>query len=37
MPDSPQTILVQPKQSLSRDNFTRQLRVRSLFDTYLPT
>ena len=36
MPDSPQTILVQPKQSLSKDNFNKQLRIRSLFDTYLP-
>jgi beta-mannosidase len=36
-PDAPQTILVQPKQSLSKENFIQQLRVRSLFDTYLPT
>ena len=34
MPDSPQTILVQPKQSLSKDDFVKELRVRSLFDTY---
>jgi len=36
LPDTQQTILVQPKKSLSKDNFTKQLRVRSLFDTYLP-
>lgn len=29
-------VLVQPKTDLSRDEFARQLRVRSLFDTYLP-
>ncbi|MGH7975964.1 MAG: glycoside hydrolase family 2 protein, partial [Limisphaerales bacterium] len=36
MPDSSQTILVQPKQSLSKADFVQQLQVRSLFDTYLP-
>lgn len=35
MPDAPQTILVQPKSSLTKDEFTQQLRVRSLFDTYV--
>jgi beta-mannosidase len=34
LPDTPQTIRVQPEQSLSRDNFVKELRVRSLFDTY---
>ncbi|HTR43569.1 MAG TPA: glycoside hydrolase family 2 protein [Pseudomonadales bacterium] len=34
IPASPQTILVQPKQSLSKDDFVKELRVRSLFDTY---
>jgi beta-mannosidase len=33
-PDSSQMILVQPKQSLSKDDFVKELRVRSLFDTY---
>ena len=36
MPGSPQTILVQPKQRLSKDDFMKELKVRSLFDTYLP-
>jgi beta-mannosidase len=36
-PDASQTILVQPKKLLSKDNFVQQLQVRSLFDTYLPT
>jgi beta-mannosidase len=36
LPGAPQTILVQPKQSLGKDAFVRQLQVRSLFDTYLP-
>jgi beta-mannosidase len=36
-PGAPQTILVQPKQPLGKDDFIRQLQVRSLFDTYLPT
>jgi beta-mannosidase len=35
-PDSPQTILVRPNQSLSKDDFVKELRVRSLFDTYVP-
>jgi len=34
LPDTPQTIRVQPEQSLSKDNFVKELRVRSLFDTY---
>jgi beta-mannosidase len=34
LPDKPQTIRVQPEQSLSKDNFVKELRVRSLFDTY---
>ncbi|HUA39032.1 MAG TPA: glycoside hydrolase family 2 protein [Candidatus Sulfopaludibacter sp.] len=34
-PGSPQTILVQPKQSLNKDDCVKELRVRSLFDTYL--
>ena len=34
IPASPQTILVQPKQSLSKHDFVEELRVRSLFDTY---
>jgi beta-mannosidase len=36
-PEAPQKILVQPKSSLTKDDFTQQLRVRSLFDTYLAT
>ncbi|HEV2331386.1 MAG TPA: glycoside hydrolase family 2 protein [Verrucomicrobiae bacterium] len=36
-PDAPQKILVQPKSSLTKDDFTQQLRVRSLFNTYLAT
>jgi len=34
LPETPQTIRVQPEQSLSKDNFVKELRVRSLFDTY---
>ena len=34
-PDAPKFFLVQPKQSLSQDNFIQQMQVRSLFDTYL--
>jgi beta-mannosidase len=34
-PDAPQKILVQPKSSLTKNDFMQQLRVRSLFDTYL--
>ena len=34
IPDSPQTILVQPQKPLSKDDFVKGLRVRSLFDTY---
>jgi beta-mannosidase len=34
VPDVPQTILVRPKQPLSKEDFVKQLRVRSLFDTY---
>ena len=34
LPDTPRTIQVQPEQSLSKDNFVKELRVRSLFDTY---
>ncbi len=33
-PDSPRTILVQPGRRLNKDDFTKALRVRSLFDTY---
>jgi hypothetical protein len=36
-PDAPQKILVQPKTSLTKDDFAQQLRVRSLFDTYVGT
>jgi beta-mannosidase len=36
-PLEPQTLLVQPKQPLSKDDFIKQLQVRSLFDTYLLT
>jgi beta-mannosidase len=36
-PDAPRKILVRPKSSLSGDDFARQLRVRSLFDTYSAT
>jgi beta-mannosidase len=35
-PNAPQTILVRPVQRLSKDGFTKVLRIRSLFDTYLP-
>jgi beta-mannosidase len=35
-PDSPRTISVLPAQQLSKDDFAKALRVRSLFDTYLP-
>ena len=35
-PGIPQKILVQPWSQLSKDDFVRQLQVRSLFDTYLP-
>jgi beta-mannosidase len=34
VPGTPQTIRVQPKQPLSKDDFVKELRVRSLFDTY---
>lgn len=37
LPDSPQRILVQPKTRLSLEDFNRQLSVRSLFDTSLPS
>jgi beta-mannosidase len=33
-PEAPQKVLVRPKQSLARDEFMKELRVRSLFDTY---
>ena len=36
MPTEPKKILVQPWAGLSKDDFTKQLQVRSLFDTYLP-
>lgn len=36
MPGAPQTILVQPGSRLTKDEFIQQLRVRSLFDTYIP-
>ena len=35
MPGAPQKILVQPKSPLTKDEFIQQLRLRSLFDTYL--
>jgi len=35
-PDSPKTISIQPARQLSKDYFATALRVRSLFDTYLP-
>lgn len=34
LPGAAQKILVQPWQKLSKDDFVRQLRIRSLFDTY---
>jgi hypothetical protein len=34
VPDAPQTILVRTKQPLSKDDFAKELRARSLFDTY---
>jgi beta-mannosidase len=34
LPDAPQTILVRPKQPLSKGDFAKELLVRSLFDTY---
>lgn len=37
LPNTPQTILVQPKEPLSKGIFIAQLQVRSLFDTYLLT
>jgi len=36
MPDAPQTVLVQPRQRMSRETFLGELQVRSLYDTYLP-
>ena len=36
MPDAPQTILVEPKQPMSRKAFLSELQVRSLYDTYSP-
>ncbi|NOS68585.1 MAG: hypothetical protein HOP33_01465 [Verrucomicrobia bacterium] len=36
MPDVPQTVLVQPKEPISREVFLGELQVRSLFDTYSP-
>jgi beta-galactosidase/beta-glucuronidase len=36
MPSAPQTILVQPKQLMSREAFLGELQVRSLYDTYSP-
>lgn len=35
-PGGAQKILVQPRAQLGKDDFVQQLRVRSLFDTYLP-
>jgi beta-mannosidase len=35
-PDAPKKILVKPWTGLSKDDFVKQLQVRSLFDTYLP-
>jgi hypothetical protein len=34
MPGAPQLIRVQPKLALSKEEFVKELRVRSLFDTY---
>ena len=34
MPDSPRTIFVEPASPLSKDDFSKQLLVRSLFNTY---
>jgi beta-mannosidase len=36
LPDKPQSILVQPKSTMSLEVFLKNLQVRSLFDTYLP-
>jgi beta-mannosidase len=36
LPDAPQRILVQPEKPMSREEFTKELRVRSLFDTCEP-
>jgi hypothetical protein len=33
----PHKILVKPVASLTKDDFVKQLQVRSLFDTYLPS
>jgi beta-mannosidase len=35
IPHAPQKILIQPKSSLTKDDFVKELRIRSLFDTYL--
>jgi beta-mannosidase len=37
IPGTPRKILVQPWTQLGKDDFVRQLQVRSLFDTYLPS
>jgi beta-galactosidase/beta-glucuronidase len=36
MPEATQKILVRPRTPLGKDDFVRQLQVRSLFDTYSP-
>jgi hypothetical protein len=36
LPAKPQSILVQPKSTMSLEVFLKNLQVRSLFDTYLP-
>jgi beta-mannosidase len=35
-PNTPRRILVKPTTGLTKDDFVKQLQVRSLFDTYLP-
>jgi beta-mannosidase len=35
-PDTPKRILIKPWAGLSKDDFVKQLQVRSLFDTYSP-
>jgi hypothetical protein len=36
LPDGPQKIFVQPSSRANKTDFAKQLRVRSLFDTYAP-
>jgi beta-mannosidase len=37
LPDAPRTIWVQPRRALTPEAFVKELRVRSLFDTYAPS